>query len=283
MSIKIFLMSKDLELIKKVKFELIMILLIILFPLLIWDFDKEFYHNQFEVALLINSLCFIIVYIFISSLRLSFLLTRIMVVLIIIWLCILPLIFYKIYSKNPILFSYNKDYLISLQQTNKEEFNSNENKFIELKSELKKEITKTIFKKVLPTNSDTLILLNKFIVISPYTFRGSNGLRAPKSFIKFYNRESGEFIFQIEKRKNLVESYNYFNNNIQFKINKIKKPQIGITYFDFWCSSIISFKDNLIIPLRNWIVALNFIYILIFLTPIFNYTREKYLKKTKSK
>ena len=196
-------------------------------------------------------------------------------------ICILPLIFYKIYLKNPESFAYNKEYLLSQKQFHKNDFDKNDNKFIEIKSQIIKNLNKSNTKKTLPIDSDTLIFLENFIVLSPQTIRGGAGVPAPKTYIKLYDKLSGKLLFVFEKKSNVLESYNYYNSNLNFRLNKFKKPEIGISYFDFWCSSIGGFKDNLINPLRNWIILLNSILIAFLLMPILNYIKNKFLS-TKS-
>ena len=105
---------------------------------------------------------------------------------------------------------------------------------------------------------------------------------APKTYIKLFDRFSGKFLLELEKKTNLLDSYDYFNDNINFKVNKVEKPEIGITFFDFWNSSIIGFKDNLIIPLNSWIVSLSFIMTSIFIIPIFDYLKTKYTNSSKT-
>lgn len=260
---------------KEVKFEIILLIGLELISLILLKSDNKFYLNQVLVAMVMNSLIFFLVYVFFKSLKLYSTLRKIMTFLVLIWLCVLPIIFYKVYSNDTTSFSYNKEYLSSLQNINKNDINLNEKIILKNRNILKNELLNPIFKKQLSTKSDTLILTDNYIIFSQRILRdGDYG-------IKFYDRFSGKFLFQFEKKNSLLDSYNYFIENLNFKFNKIQTPEVGISYFNFWCSSIISFKDNLIIPLRNWIVTLNFIYILIILTPIFNYTREKYLKRTK--
>ncbi|WP_300569188.1 hypothetical protein [Flavobacterium sp.] len=266
----------------KEKFETILIFLIVVFPIILLDIQSEFFQNQTLIAMLINSVSFIILFVFIKSLRISNKLTKQIIVLFVIWLCILPVIFYKIYSRSPESFAFNKEYLISQKQFNSYDFDINENNFLRIKSNLIKEINTSIFKKALPQDSDTLILLKNYIILSPYAIHSHGTKSPPKTFIKLYDKLSGKFLIQFEKKSNLIESYNYFNNNINFKIKKVKKPEIGITYFDFWCSSVIGFRDNLIIPLRNWIVLLDVIFITIIFTPIFDYIKKKYFNHLKN-
>jgi hypothetical protein len=258
---------------KEIRFETIAMFFVSLFPLILLDDESEFFKNETLIAMLVNFLSFTIIYLFLKSLKLSIFLTQIMTVLFAIWLCLLPILFYKIYLHDTSSFSYNREYLPSLQRINKNDFNQNEKTILKNTFIIQKELKTSIFKKQLPTKSDTLILTNNYIILSPH-----NNSRETNSSIKFYDKNSGKFLFLFEKKSTLLESYNYFNKNLKFKFNKIKTPEVGISYFDFWCSSIISFKDNLIIPLRNWIIALNFIYILIIIIPILNYIKEIFLK-----
>jgi|688.fasta_scaffold491243_1 hypothetical protein len=258
-------------------FEIIFTICIFILPVILIDIESEFLLKQFAMALLINLFSCIIILMFFYSLNISKNLTNLFTFLLTLWICILPIIFYKIYLKNPVSFAYNKEYLKFQKQLNSDDFDINENKFITLKSKIINDINKSIFKKKLPKDCDTLILLENFIILSPQTIRGNAGLAAPRTYIKLYDKFTGKFILQFEKKSDLLESYNYNNHNINFKINKVKRPKIGISFFDFWCSSTIGFKDNLINPLRNWVTLLNIIFITIILTPIFNYAKSKLL------
>ena len=266
---------------KNIDFDFVLSTFVILFPLILLDIESEFLQKQSIIAVLLNFICLIVIFVFIKSLGISKGLSSLIIFFITLWFCILPLIFYKIYLKNPESFAYNKEYLLSQKQFHKNDFDKNDNKFIEIKSQIIKNLNKSNTKKTLPIDSDTLIFLENFIVLSPQTIRGGAGVPAPKTYIKLYDKLSGKLLFVFEKKSNVLESYNYYNSNLNFRLNKFKKPEIGISYFDFWCSSIGGFKDNLINPLRNWIILLNSILIAFLLMPILNYIKNKFLS-TKS-
>ena len=111
----------------------------------------------------------------------------------------------------------------------------------------------------MPTNDDKLFFYKNFIVLSPTTIPPMGGLSAPITYISIY-RNNGQFLLKLPKKDNVRDSYKYFSDNLKFKIDKINNPKTGIDYFDFWCSSIIGFRDNLITPLRSWVLVLNFLF-----------------------
>ncbi|WP_409415776.1 hypothetical protein [Flavobacterium sp. PS2] len=168
-------------------------------------------------------------------------------------------------------FTYKKEYLKSLQNSNKLDISLVDSNFVNLNSQFKTLINSEVSKLSLP-DDDTIILFKNYIFLSPRTIHASAGLHAPPTYIKVFDENNGKLLAQLEKKDNLFESYKSFNDNLNFKYRKISNPEIGINYFDFWCSSIIGFRDDLIVPLRSWILLLNFLFISILFVPLFNVT-----------
>uniref|UniRef100_UPI002FDB5418 hypothetical protein n=1 Tax=Flavobacterium sp. TaxID=239 RepID=UPI002FDB5418 len=194
------------------------------------------------------------------------------------WLCILPVIFYKIYLNNNKSFIYNKEFLELIQDESKKNITEKDSIFIRLKSEFNSLINSEIANIELP-NNDTIIIHKNFIFLSPRNIGGGGIIPKPRTYIKVFNRDTGTFILEIQKKKNLKESCNSFKNYIDLKNKIINDPKIGINYFDFWCSSIIGFRDNLINPLRGWIIVLNLLFIAILFVPLCNYIQIKLFKE----
>jgi hypothetical protein len=271
-------MKNDFELKEGTIWSIVYSLIILLPPIILFDQQTDFQEEQVRHSVGINILISILIVLFVSSLKFSRKLHHICTILLLFWFCLLPVLFYSVYQQKPFSFAYNKEYLMSNKISNSFEINLKDNNFLNVKSDFSKEINVSVFKNVLPRDSDTLILLKNYIVFSPYTIYLGN--HTPPTYIKVYDKVTGKFLFQMKKKTNLLDSYNYFNKEINFKINKVKTPEIGITYFNFWCSSIIGFKDNLIIPLKNWITLLNTIFISIIFIPIFNYIKAKFFDQS---
>lgn len=266
----------------KMKEKIIAIIFVIILtalPLLIIDLESEFYQKQYFFALLLNIISFFLIVQFLNLLKTSQNFKNLLLTSLTAWFCILPIIFYKIYLKNPVSFSYNHEYINSLKNTNEENISTEDSTFIRLNTLLKNEFYSNNHKADLPTNDDKLLFYKNFIVLSPTTIRSGSGLSAPTTYISIYNRDNGQFLLKFPKRDNVRDSYKYFSDNLKFKIDKINNPKIGIDYFDFWCSSIIGFRDNLIIPLRSWILMLNFLFISILFVPLYNFIQTNFSKK----
>jgi hypothetical protein len=246
-------------------------------PLLIVDSESDFYQKQGGFAILLNIVSIFLIVQFLNLLKTPHNYKIILLISLTAWFCILPTIFYKIYIKNPISFSYNQEYINSLKNINEENISTEDSLFIKLNSLLKKEFYDNV-KDTLPKYENRLLFYKNFVVLSPTTIR-TQIAAAPITYISIYNRLNGKFLLKFPKKNNVRESYKYFTDNLKFKIDKIHNPKIGIDYFDFWCSSIIGFRDNLIIPLRSWILLLNFIFISIMFVPLYNFIQTNFLKK----
>ena len=107
---------------KNIDFDFVLSTFVILFPLILLDIESEFLQKQSIIAVLLNFICLIVIFVFIKSLGISKGLSSLIIFFITLWFCILPLIFYKIYLKNPESFAYNKEYLLSQKQFHKNDF-----------------------------------------------------------------------------------------------------------------------------------------------------------------
>ncbi|MEO8236413.1 MAG: hypothetical protein ABI549_13430 [Flavobacterium sp.] len=264
---------------KKNKFDIILVFILVTLPLIIIDLESEFYQKQFLFAYLINIISFFLIGQFLNLLKTTEAIKYLLLISLSAWFCILPIIFYKIYLKNPLSFSYNSQFIGLLKNTNEENISITDSTFLRLNEQLNNEFKTKKEKDDLPRNDDKLVFYKSFIVLSPTTIRSFSGIRAPETYLSIYNRNTGTFILSLPKRETVMESYKYFSNNLKFKIDKIKNPKIGIEYFDFWCSSIIGFRDNLITPLRSWILLLDFLFISILFVPLYNFVKTIFSKK----
>jgi hypothetical protein len=267
---------------KQDKISIIFVLILAALPLLIIDLESEFYQKQFIFAYFINMTSIFLIGQFLKLLKTTQVFKNLLLISLTAWFCVLPIIFYKVYVKNPVSFSYNSAYISLLKKTNEDNISTEDSTFIKLNTQLKKEFYSKKGKDVLPNNDDKLFFYNNFIVLSPTTIRGT-GLPAPATYISIYDRSTGKLLLAIPKRETLMESYKYFSENLNFKIEKINNPKIGIEYFDFWCSSIIAFRDNLITPLRSWVVLLNFLFVSILFVPLYNFIQSIFSKKVNEK
>lgn len=261
-------------------FTIIFVVIFVALPFIIVDKNNDFFEKQFGIITLINLASFFLIIQFLNILRIGFKFKNILLFALIAWFCILPVIFYKIYLNNPQSFTYKKEYLVFLKNQNENNFTRSDSNFIKLNSDFKALINEDISKVNLP-NKDKVIIYKNYIIFSPERIYGSNGLPPPKTYIKVFNKNNGNLMYKFEKKKNLFESYKSFHDNLDFKNNIVEKPEKGINYFDFWCSSIIGFRDNLITPLRGWIFVLNFLFITILFVPLYNYIQNKFFKEKK--
>lgn len=261
-------------------FRIIFVLLFIAIPFIIFDTTNNFFEQQFGIVIIVNLIsCFLIIE-FMKILKISERLKSVLFFALIAWFCVLPVIFYKIYLKNSNSFTYKKEYLELIQDENKKNVTESDTKFIRINSEFISLIDSEIGKIELPDN-DTIIFYKNLIFLSPRRINGGGFLPRPTTKIKVFDRNDGSLILEIDKKNNLKESCSSFKNYIDFKNKIISNPEMGIDYFDFWCSSIIGFRDNLITPLKGWIFVLNFLFITILFVPLFNYFQNKFFREKK--
>lgn len=263
-------------------FTIIFAVLFTALPLVILDSKYEFFQKQFVNALMLNLVSFFLIGQFVIILKINEKLKKVLLVALIGWFCVLPLLFYKTYINEPLSFTYKKEYLKSLKNSNQQDISIIDSNFINLNSEFKTLINSKISKLNLPED-DTIILFKNYIFLSPRIISGGAGLHTPPTFIKVFDKNNGKLLLKFERKNNLLESYKSVNLNTNFKYKKISNPEVGINYFDFWCSSIIGFRDDLIIPLRSWILVLNFLFASIVFVPLYNFIQSKYFVEKEKK
>lgn len=239
---------------------------------------NDFFESQFYLSYIFCIVTTLFIDRLVLFLKLSNISKYLIIVIFNCWFCIFPPIFYGFYVANPSNFAFDNDYLKLKSSFNKSKIMRNDSLFFENDLIIQNDILKSNFRNIeLPKDYDTLIFLKNYIILSPKKYQKGENYEAGK--LQVYSRKYGKLLFEIPKKENLLESFDRFRHNLKFKVDIIKEPINGINFFDFWCSSVVGFKDNLIKPLRNWILLLIISFTTLIFIPAFELVKNNIFKK----